>query len=259
MVWSTESYTNLSPPPIDDVAANALVSEQNNLVLASGQVPAQGTTDQLSKAVTHLVAGADFYIGSGGPNDYILTPVAPRIAPIAYFDGMRVRFVVPSTNTGAAVSINVDGLGATVVSLQDANIPAARDLLVNNEVEMVLRAGTFVITSPMDSLILGAKAFVAFEGEPLVPVISLSKNISSVTRNGADGSGQYDVTLLNPFDSSIYIVLTNSGGVPSGAQENTTINATILSPTLVRINSDDPSGVDIDCDFIYAAFFGVIA
>ena len=84
---------------------NQVPSELQNIITATGQSLSGGDLDQVGKGIAAYVSNSDFYVSSGLADDYILTPLAGVQAPVAYFDGMRVRFIPNINNTGGSVTL----------------------------------------------------------------------------------------------------------------------------------------------------------
>ncbi len=269
-MWSTNTYTNDVAPTADDVALNALVAEQSSLVVTTGQTPDQAITNQIGKGVGILASGAvDQYTISGGPGAYIATPIAPvtPISPTGLFTGLRVRGVFNVTNTGGAMTINPNGIGATSVKLIDGTDPVAGDLLATQQVDMFHDGVNFVVTTEVASIILGLvppatnvemeaaalnnvfvtplnflqspfaiKALISFDGtvpgSGAAQTILFQKNISSVTRVGS-ALGTYEITFVTPFTSVNYLCLPANGG--SGVAVGNSMEYTIISTSVCRV------------------------
>ena len=98
---------------------NQLPQEVQNIITAAGQSLSNGDLNQLGKGIAAYVGTSDVYVSSGPADAYILTPISGYQGPPAYFDGMRVRFVPNVANTGASVTVNVNGLGVRTVVRED--------------------------------------------------------------------------------------------------------------------------------------------
>ena len=287
MVWSTDTYTNDVAPTADQVALNALVAEQASLVTPTGQTPNQAITDQMGKGAAILASGAiDQYTISGGPGAYIATPIAPvtPISPGALFTGLRVRGVFNVTNTGGAMTINVNGIGATPVKLVDGTDPIAGDLPATQQIEMFHDGVNFVVTTEVASIVLGlvppasqaemeaallnnvfvtplnflnspfaAKAWILFDGDPAAPVILDSQGIASLIRIGGNGSGEYHIDLTVPFSSINYIPVGMCGGP---LFTTFTLGFAIQDANTLGVQTSTAAGVAADASEIAVAFFG---
>lgn len=119
MSASIKTFVDGSTPQCGDDDLNGYSAENNNLILGSGQALNTADNQQTHKAVAVYAAGGDFYTDSGSATAYVLGAVGAKVAPPVYFDGMRVRFIANTTNTGAA-TINVAGLGAVSLYLDGA-------------------------------------------------------------------------------------------------------------------------------------------
>ena len=89
---------------------NQIPDELENLITKAGLTLDGLDLDQLSKAISIYSAGGAFYTDSGVVDAYVLSPVGTKLAPEAYFDGMKVAFFLTTPNTGAA-TVNVNGIG----------------------------------------------------------------------------------------------------------------------------------------------------
>ncbi len=247
-------WTDDQPPTLNAQDLNEIKRGTNTLISTTGVVP-DLTTDQTAIAVSNYSAAGDFYNGSAGVADaYIAAVIGTRKLPGVYFDGMRIRFIIPVTNTGAPVTVNVGALGVQSVVLRDDTDPVADDMTAGEIVEMFYNGVDFVISTTVTSIIQeevppppfvpaeatpaemeaatsddtfvsprrvvsspsALKAFVLFDGEPaIIPAPLLSLNVASVVRVGGNGTGQYDVTFSIPFSSSNYICTGNTGETPS--------------------------------------------
>lgn len=122
---------------------NELMSQElQNSVLTSGQTLNPGDLNQLGKAMSVYGSAGDFYTDAGTANTYVLTPIGvpARQAPPAYIDGLRVRFVVGNTNTGAS-TINLNSLGVKSLKEFGIDIPLDR-IKVGSIVEAVFISST---------------------------------------------------------------------------------------------------------------------
>lgn len=89
---------------------NSIITEMKNFVTSSDTDLSADDNYQIAKAIASYAMMADFYIDSGTVNNYILSTSNRFKSPTEYKNGMRVRFQVLNTNTGAS-TINVAGLG----------------------------------------------------------------------------------------------------------------------------------------------------
>lgn len=118
---------------------NELMSQElQNSVLTSGQILTAADLNQLGKAMSVYGSAGDFYTDAGTANTYVLTPIGTpaRQTPPSYTDGVRVRFVVGNTNTGAS-TINLNSLGVKSIKENGgAAVPAGR-IVAGSVVEAV--------------------------------------------------------------------------------------------------------------------------
>lgn len=97
---------------------NDIPAELENAITSIGLSLSAGDLYQLAKTIASYVAVGDFYQDTGTANAYILNQASPIQAPQAYLDGMRVRFRINETNTGAS-TVNVNSLGVKSILKED--------------------------------------------------------------------------------------------------------------------------------------------
>ncbi|MDH3325184.1 MAG: hypothetical protein OEM38_00540 [Gammaproteobacteria bacterium] len=123
MSASNKVFVNSSTPACEDADLNGFNNENNNLIIGSGQTLSPADNQQTHKAVSIYSAGGDYYLDTGTATAYILGVIGLQISPDAYFDGMRIRFIANTTNSGPA-TINVAGLGIVNLYLNGAAMSA---------------------------------------------------------------------------------------------------------------------------------------
>lgn len=116
MSATTKVWSNNSPPSCEDVDLNGFKEENNNLIVGSGQTLDIGDRQQTHRAVAQYSAAGNFFIDSGAANAYVLSPVAPAIAPAAYTEGMLIRFIPNNPNTLVTSTVNLSGLGVVPIT-----------------------------------------------------------------------------------------------------------------------------------------------
>lgn len=246
MSATEKTFTNNNPPTVEDADLNGFKAENNNLILGSGQALNTGDNQQTHKAVAAYAGNGDFFDETGAADAYVLAALGAKVAPPAYTEGMRVRFVAGNTNTGPS-TINVSGLGVKNLTQPggvnlDAGFILAGDRLLAEydsangrfEVRTVLQAtesrlGGAEIATAAEVLAaadllkivtagrLGnhpgvAKAVVNFNGVGGV-VVNKSHNVSSVVRNSL---GDYTINFATPLaDADYSVVLTSVSTSPT--------------------------------------------
>lgn len=114
-------------------------------------------------AIAAMKAALNLFDGtaaSGGVADaYTVTSLAGQELG-AYYDGLRVAFIVAADNTGAA-TIAIDGLAATALEKYDGVALKAGDLAAGMAVEAVYDSGAFNLVSPTANTNLKALAGLA--------------------------------------------------------------------------------------------------
>lgn len=227
------------PPQCDALFLNSLRAEMNNLISNSGQSPVTSNLNQLGIATAIMASGSDFYTDSGGSaNTYVLSPVAGKSAPNAYFVGMRVRFIVGHTNTGAS-TVNANGLGVKNLKGRDATSnPAPGDLPAGQLIEAFYDGTNFVVSNGVAYAVASVPsgAMFSFPGTtaPAGYLLCFGQAISRITYStlfgligttwgSGDGTGTFN---LPDFRGRVIIGLDNMGGTNAGRM--VAANASIL-------------------------------
>jgi len=125
---------------IDNLPAgqwNQPATEQNNIIIQTGQTPVNTDLDQLGKGVAEYVANGNFYLDSGVVNAFILTSIGGKQSVQRYVDGMEVSFIAGTTNTGAS-TVNIAGLGVRNI----INVGTGSEIQVGSRVDIVYRLAT---------------------------------------------------------------------------------------------------------------------
>ena len=211
------------------------LQELKNAVTDTGITLSTSDFHQLSKSISNYVAGGDYYTDSGVSNAYVLNVIGSKRAPTIYFDGLRVRFRVGNTNTGAS-TVNVNGLGVTSIKKYGGGADVEPgDLVANTIVEL-----TYIDSLAVFELI-SVESQIIRESSPLF------KNISGLTisNNGSDPINDIDIA-------------------PGTFKDTTTLNAATLASILTkRIDANwaastnqggFPSGLSLTADTWYHVF-----
>ncbi len=122
-----DGVSSLGGDEYNDLAGGEL----NNFVQESGQTLSAGNPSQLGIGAANYAAHGDFFTDSGSPDTYILATQASKKGPNAYIDGMRTRFEVGNTNTGAS-TVNVASLGVKDIKQADGSDLTANQLSVGD-------------------------------------------------------------------------------------------------------------------------------
>ena len=141
-----EISTKITGGTLDATEFNQIPDELENLISSTSQTPSDGDLFQVSKSVADYSAHGDFFTDSGAADAYVLSALASKQSPTSYADGMRIRFVVGNSNTGAS-TINVATLGAKSIVNSQGNPLVGGELLVGASVILGYRsgAGNFII------------------------------------------------------------------------------------------------------------------
>lgn len=263
------------PTKVDGVSTlpasefNNMVNSLENAITDCGQTLSLADEHQLSKSMSIYAAGGDFYTDSGTANNYVLTAVGAKQTPIAYINGMRVRFKPGFANAAGASNVNVAGLG--VKSIKDSagtSDPGVGIIEAGKDVELIYDGTVFrlkIVTvsdattsakgivqladqAAMEAETTGravtaniakyapsaAKAWVNFKGTGTV-TIRASYGVSSITDLG---TGQYQVNWSTSFSSANYCV-TYSGalGTTIGTSSTSMTAITEYTAALVKIGT----------------------
>jgi microcystin-dependent protein len=116
---------------------NSMASEEKNLVGTSGQTLDEADNFQLAKATAIYVAVGNFYTDTGTANHYTLAPVGAMQMPLAYQEGMSVRFRALNENTGAS-DITVAGLGTVQIKKEDSITELGAGDIVGGQINEVI-------------------------------------------------------------------------------------------------------------------------
>ena len=110
---------------------NSLNNELKNIIESTGQVLAGGDLFQMAKSAAAYAGSGTFYIDSGTTNSYVLSAISTFKAIDAYTDGLTIRFVATTENTGAA-TVNVNSLGAkSIVTSSGIGLPTG-DIMIGD-------------------------------------------------------------------------------------------------------------------------------
>ncbi len=246
---------------VEAADVNGFKNENTTLITTSGQTPAAGNNNQTAISTSIYAAGAAFYTDSGVADAYVLSPVGGKLAPNAYFNGLRVRVIPGNDNTGAS-TINVDGLGVKDIKLNDGTTnPAAGDIMAGIQIVLfydgvVFRITNFNLASKAD-MEAGvnnerivtparvndhrgvAKFWVNMNGEGAISIFD-SHNVASIVDISL---GRYDINFTTSFANNNYAVFVTGGDRTSdvaAADNDWSYNEVTTSS--VRIRSEDDQG-----------------
>ncbi len=234
-------FIDNSTPQCDAAFLNSVRSEINNIITNTGQTAATSNLNQLGIASANYAAGGDFYTDSGVLNAYVLSAVGLKSTPQAYFNGMRVRFIVGATNTGAS-TVNVAGLGVkNIKSYDGTSNPSSGDLVAGHEVQLTYNGTNFVVAGGVPYaagvIPVGAMMDYAASTAPSGWLLCYGQAVSRVTYatlfgvvGTAFGSGDGSTTFNLPdCRGRTKVGLDNLGG--SSANRITDANADSLNNT----------------------------
>jgi len=135
---------------VDAEHFNPPYAELENLVTDSGQSLSELNNHQASTASAIYAGAGDYYTDTGAANAYILSPTGSLQTPLAFRDGLRVRFVPANANTGAS-TLAISGLSAVPLKKGSVTAPIGLitgDIITNYVVEAVYcaSAGCFILS-----------------------------------------------------------------------------------------------------------------
>jgi len=93
---------------------NTLYDETKNIILSTSQTLSEADVFQLAKAAAIYAAEGDYYEDTGTADTYVLQVPDSKKPPIIYSDGLRARFKVGNTNTGAS-TVNINSIGVKTI------------------------------------------------------------------------------------------------------------------------------------------------
>lgn len=221
MAASTKVWVNNSPPQCAAEDLNGFETENNNLIKSAGMAPDTSDNLQTASAVAAYAANGDFYVDSGVANAYVLSPqdagIIPYAAPPAYFMGMRVRFIVGVTNTGAS-TVNVASLGAISIVDRDGSALDGGDLVANKIVTIVYDDSVspkFILTDA------GGSSQGLTTG---MAIVNTANDIPDSTQYIDAGGIVSRTTYLNLYSKTLYPLvgnITNASAVVTGLSTTT--------------------------------------
>jgi hypothetical protein len=94
---------------LDAIEFNPSTQECMNAVTDTGQTLNASDNHQVSKAMSVYATSGDYLHDGGTGNNYALSAAGSAQLPIAYRNGLRVRFFAQNANTGAS-TITISGL-----------------------------------------------------------------------------------------------------------------------------------------------------
>lgn len=117
---------------------NEVASELQNVIESSSLVLSSGDVQQLVKAISDYCTVGDFYTGAGVVNTYTATVIAPMIAPDSLKVGMKIRTIIPITNTGNS-TLNAFGSGVIDIKKPGDIAISPGELIAATEYEFIYR------------------------------------------------------------------------------------------------------------------------
>lgn len=223
MSSTVKTFIDNQNPTCNAADLNGFAAENNNLIASTGQTLSASDNTQTAKAVASYAANADFYTDSGSANAYVLSPITygtnqTNYTPLAYLNGMRVRFKAQNANT-ATSTVNVNGLGVKTIKTSDFSSNLASNAIKANdivELEYDSASGYFIlIKTSTGTSSIAQPAYVPY-----------SVSSGAVDANGyANFISNVDNTSVKILATTTPITLTH----PNGSQETISADYTIGS------------------------------
>lgn len=235
--YSTSSWRYISGYSI--TASNV---EVENMISSSGQTPTISDTYQLAKAAVTFGSAGNYYNASYSSSTYNLTPVAPRVSPNSYVDGMSAVFNSPFINTGS-VSAKIGILDAKTITYNDFSTPLQGGE-INNTVEIRYNSANDVWYLPVARI--SPYYNIPIEGLICSSDTDIDHDIKieegSCTSSDKSVLMRLASDIVKRIDSSQWEEGTGNGGMPSGIaiQPNTWYDLFLIS---------DMYGIKVDAGF----------
>jgi hypothetical protein len=171
-----------------------LIANTTNLNVVDAGV---ATTD-LQAQLMSAIMGGGYVADSGAVNAYVLT--LPQ-APAAYTLGMKIKFVTPNANTGAA-TVNVSGLGLKNLTKHGSSALIGGEIPANAVVEADYDGTQFQIINV--DLLSTSNAWVAGQyGSPSVLTDAATVTPNFRTANNFSWTIGGNRTLANPSNQNV--------------------------------------------------------
>jgi hypothetical protein len=204
---------------------------------------AAGTVASDAARLDQVQGGAATFITVTG-TDTLTGTVVPALS--AYATGNQFSFVVANTNT-AAVTLNVDGIGAKAITRTGTTALVAGDMVAGQAVEIIYDGTRFQLvngnsfTNLKVSGTLGVTGVATFTAQPIASSLTASLPIftdgsKGLVSNTMTGTGDVVMstspTLVTPaLGTPSALVGTNITGTASGLTAgNVTTNANLTGP-----------------------------
>jgi hypothetical protein len=205
---------------------NSFYGDVKSLIETTGQTLSGLDQVQTSKGAATYAAASSFYTDSGAANAYILSPQGSLETPVAYSNGMEIRFASANENTGAS-TVNVNGLGDKPILTQNGNALPPRQLRAN-----IIHIASF--DTAADGFILNARyaPFGSQMGQMRISATLI--DITIAERMAArDNTDTLDILLESTFTKQLTNVFapgTGNGGRAAGVPLaiNTTYNVFLI-------------------------------
>lgn len=117
---------------------NEIASEIQSLIESTSQSLTSSDLLQVVKGISTYCTTGDFYTGAGVVNAYTATVISPMIAPDSVAVGMKIRAIIPITNTGNA-TLNAFSSGAIDIGHPGGAGVNNGELIASTEYEFIYR------------------------------------------------------------------------------------------------------------------------
>lgn len=207
---------------------NQFANELENIITTSGQSLSSGNLNQVGIAAAIYASGSDFYTEGGAANAYVCSVVGTKKAPNAYFNGMKVSFVVSATNTGAS-TINVDSIGAANIKDLAGNALSGYELIAGDLVTLIYQTSVsaFIIvnsTKKIPKIVSKSADFIITDNDQIELVIASGAGTDITLPTPADNINRIVTIVRNDASNQINIIRDNSSDTINGVADDLIMN-----------------------------------
>ncbi len=203
---------------------NSFFRGSENAILDSAQVLTIADSVQLSRAMAVNAMASDFFRNSGStpgsPDEYRVSTIGLRRAPLTLLDGMRVRFRPPFNNSGIA-NLTVAGIGPVEIlqtdgtsSLVGGEISTAADTAVRYDAAAAKFILLIISVVNAQETVRGLSFFpkrIILSNSSGLPLTDI--DFSAGNFIFSDGTGEAANTAFTKKIDGVFVAGTGVGGV----------------------------------------------
>ena len=184
--WNGSGWNYASPP------------DGHGVSLPDGRVFERIAGTYVEKLALDAQSGKWSYAVAGGTANVLTAILTPTPLSLASLVGAPIRLLISTTNTGAC-TLNINGLGAAPIKLDNGNDPAAGDLPAGAIAQLVYTGAAFQIsfsTSILNSRLNRGSVVVVYSlagTYSWVPPAGVRSGFARVWAGGAGGGGNQSV------------------------------------------------------------------